>query len=195
MGFIRARRGDDDLFSSWVLNLFRAVSDKGDCCAIRILYLNLTGISLRELNNLVIIQRDDSAVGVIIRYGAVLVLILLLEIGFSFDRLVLFRAVKVLPFLWNRNSFVGGSGICLISRDNLRGDILVIVFNSEDVDTGGSVGTLRVKGGQSALCAKREKADIAWVESEVLIQFVSWGAKNNLALISTSLLYEGAHTK
>ena len=195
MGLIRARRGDDDLWSSWVLNLLGAVSDEGDCCAIRILYLNLTGISLRELNNLVIIQRDDSAVGVIIRYGAVLVLILLLEIGLSFDRLVLFRAVKVLPFLRNRNSFVGGSGICLIGRDNLGGDILVIIFNSEDVDTGGSVGTLRVKGGQSALCAKREKADIAWVESEVLIQFVSWGAKNNLALISTSLLYEGAHTK
>ena len=98
MGFIRARRGDDDLFSSWVLNLFRAVSDKGDCCAIRILYLNLTGISLRELNNLVIIQRDDSAVGVIIRYGAVLVLILLLEIGLSYHRLFR-RAVKVLRFL------------------------------------------------------------------------------------------------
>jgi hypothetical protein len=195
LGLIRARRWDYDLLSSWVLNLFGAVSDKGDCCAIRILYLNLSGISLRELNNLVIIQGDDSAVGVIIRYCAVLVLILLLEIGFSFDRLILFRAVKVLPFLRNRNSFVGASGICLISRDNLRGDILVIVFNSEDVDTGRSVGTLRVKGWQSALCAKREKADIAWIESEVLIQFVSWGAKNNLALISTSLLYKGAHTK
>lgn len=194
MGFIRTRRGDDDLWSPWALNLFRAVSDEGDCCAIRILYLNLTGISLRELNYLVIIQRDDSAVGVIIRNGAVLVLILLLEIGFSFHRL-LCRSVKVLPFLRNRNSFVGASGICLISRDNLGGDILVIIFNSEDVDTGGSVGALRVKGGQSALCAKCEKADIAWVESEVLIQFVSWGAKNNLALISTSLLHEGAHTK
>ncbi len=95
---------------------------------------------------MIVIQSDDSAIGVIIRYGPVLVLILLLKIGFSFHRL-LCRAVKVLPFLRDWNSFVGGSAVCLINRDNLRGDILVIIFNSEDVDTGRGVCTLRVKGG------------------------------------------------
>ena len=90
---------------------------------------------------------------------------------------------------------VGACDICLISRDNLGVKIFVIIFNSEDVDTGGSVGTLRVKGRQSALCAKSEKEDIASVESEVLIQFVSWGAKINLDLISTAILHEGPHMK
>lgn len=96
------------------MNLFGAISNERDYCAIRILYLNFAVIGLRELNYLIVVQGYDSAVGVVIRYGAVVVLILLLEIGFSFHRR-LSRAVKVLPLLRDRNSFVGGRTVCLIN--------------------------------------------------------------------------------
>ena len=83
----------------------------------------------------------------------------------------------------------------MINRNDVCGNILVVVFNSKYVDAGSSFGTLRVKRGQSAFCAESEKADVARVECQILIHFVTWGVKDDLALTTASLLVEGAHAK
>ena len=83
----------------------------------------------------------------------------------------------------------------LVYIHNFRIDILIVIFNSVNVNTSRCFQTLGVEWGDTAFSSHGKEADIARIESQVLIHIHTWCKQDNFTLVSTSGMIEGAHTE
>jgi hypothetical protein len=82
-----------------------------------------------------------------------------------------------------------------VDIDYLRIDILVIIFNSINVNTCSRFWPLRIKRGYTTFGSHCEEANITGIKSQILAHALPWDAENNLTLISTPWVDKGAHAK